>query len=129
MTLTAQGPIHIQPHRDRTKATLYLANVIRRTMPESTSGDNSAMRTSDQDDSTYFRSRDRVFCQNGKWFFQTREDDHGPYPTREAAALNLQRYVEEMAFFNGAKKPDATGNATNSNSNPEFANFSLVDKD
>jgi hypothetical protein len=29
----------------------------------------SLMRKSDHDDSTYFRSRDRVFCQNGRSFY------------------------------------------------------------
>ena len=61
------------------------------------------MRKSDIQDSTFFRSRDRVFCQNGKWFYQTREDDHGPFPTREAAELDLKRYVDEMDFFDGIK--------------------------
>ena len=85
------------------------------------------MRKSDNKDSTYFRSRDRVFCQNGRWFFQTREDDHGPFPTREAAEVNLQRYVDEMAFFDEAHGGKPAENSTQKD--PDFANFSLVDKD
>lgn len=86
------------------------------------------MRKSDATDSTYFRSRDRVFCQNGKWFFQTREDDHGPFPTREAAEVNLQRYVDEMAFFETAH--DGTPATEQPQpKDPDFANFSLVEKD
>ena len=85
------------------------------------------MRNSDEDDLTFFRSRDRVFCQNGSWFFQTREDDHGPFPTREAAELELKRYVGEMAFFDGVKKGVATDKPAAKDH--EFANFSLVDKD
>lgn len=83
------------------------------------------MRKADEDDLTFFRSRDRVFCQNGKWYFQTREDDHGPFPSREAATLDLKRYVDEMAFFDGVKKGVDNGNKQSS----EFANFSLVEKD
>ena len=85
------------------------------------------MRKSDQQDSTFFRSRDRVFCQNGKWFYQTREDDHGPFPTREAAEIDLKRYVDEMDFFDGIKK--GAPNDESSPKDPDFANFSLVDKD
>ena len=85
------------------------------------------MRKSDSRDSTYFRSRDRVFCQNGKWFYQTREDDHGPFPTREAAEVDLQRYVDEMDFFNDARNGAPAEN--NSHQYPDFANFSLVEKD
>ncbi len=82
------------------------------------------MRKSDAKDSTYFRSRDRVFCQNGKWFFQTREDDHGPFATREAAEKDLLRYIEEMSFFDGVQN-----GGSQSLADPDFANFSLVDKD
>lgn len=85
------------------------------------------MRKSDGQQSTYFRSRDRVFCQNGGWFYQTREDDHGPFPTREAAELDLKRYVDEMSFFDGVRK-DSTVEGPNLK-DPDFANFSLVDKD
>ena len=85
------------------------------------------MRKADQNDSTYFRSRDRVFCQNGKWFYQTREDDHGPFPTRQAAEVDLQRYVDEMAFFDGAHAGSPSENPAHQD--PDFANFSLVEKD
>ena len=85
------------------------------------------MRGNDTEQGTHFRSGDRVFCQNGKWFFQTREDDHGPFPTREAAAADLQRYVDEMNFFDEASATDS-GEQTASDS-PNFANFTLVDKD
>ncbi len=57
------------------------------------------MRKQDTDNSTHFRAGDRVFCQNGKWFFQTREDDHGPFPSREEAEKELDRYTEEMTYF------------------------------
>ena len=85
------------------------------------------MRKQDTDNSTHFRAGDRVFCQNGKWFFQTREDDRGPFPSREAAQKDLDRYTEEMAYFEdvtpGVTKvaPDAAAE--------EIADFTLVDKD
>ena len=85
------------------------------------------MRKSDSNESTYFRYRDRVFCQNGKWFYQTREDDHGPFPTREAAEVDLQRYVDEMAFFDEAR--DGAPAEKSGRHDPDFANFSLVEKD
>jgi hypothetical protein len=103
------------------------AFVISRTQLDGARLHNSLMRKSDHDDSTYFRSRDRVFCQNGRWFYQTREDDHGPFPTREAAELDLKRYVDEMAFFQNAKGDTPT--ELPSLKDPGFANFSLVDKD
>ncbi len=85
------------------------------------------MRKSDAKDSTYFRSRDRVFCQNGMWFYQTREDDHGPFATREAAEKDLIRYIEEMSFFDGVQNGASAGSPNLAD--PDFANFSLVDKD
>ena len=64
------------------------------------------MRKSDKQEKQFFRAGDRVYCQNGQWFFTTREEDHGPFPTREAAELNLSRYVIEMEHFD-----DASGGA------------------
>ncbi len=86
--------------------------------------DNAAMRKSDAQDSTYFRSGDRVFCMNGSWFYQTREADHGPFPTREAALVDLKRYIDEMAFFEDATPEDAPPPDS-----PGYADFKLVDKD
>jgi len=50
----------------------------------------------------FFRASSRVFCLNGEWFFQTREDDHGPFTRREAAEQALARYVSEMQEFGDA---------------------------
>ena len=89
---------------------------------------NAFMRKSDGNDKdiTIFRSGDRVFCLNGRWFYQTREADHGPFASREAAERDLTRYIEEMSFFDSVRKE---GGVTSPNQNPDFANFSLVDKD
>jgi hypothetical protein len=85
------------------------------------------MRGEDTEQGTHFRSGDRVFCQNGKWFFQTREDDHGPFSTREAAEADLQRYVDEMSFFDEAAASESSEQGPSDS--PTFANFTLVDKD
>ncbi len=67
------------------------------------------MRKDDATESTQFRSGDRVFCLNGQWFFQTREQDHGPFPSRGAATAELERYVNEMDFFSDVKDPGEPG--------------------
>ena len=64
------------------------------------------MRKDDTTQSTQFRSADRVFCMNGQWFFQTREQDHGPFTSRGAATKELERYVSEMDFFSDVKDPN-----------------------
>lgn len=86
------------------------------------------MRKSDEgnQDTTIFRSGNRLFCLNGRWYYQTREDDHGPFPSLEAAERDLARYVEEMRFFDGERSGGSTGTP---GERPGFANFSLVDKD
>ncbi len=67
------------------------------------------MRKDDATESTQFRSADRVFCLNGQWFFQTRERDHGPFPSRGAATMELERYVNEMDFFSDVKDSTEPG--------------------
>jgi len=85
------------------------------------------MRQSDANESTHFRSGDRVYCMNGKWFYQTRESDHGPFPSREAASMDLARYVEEMKYFDGISPEEAK--LTAKSQTDGYASFSLVDKD
>ncbi len=72
------------------------------------------MRKDDATDSTQFRSADRVFCLNGQWFFQTREQDHGPFTSRGAATVELERYVTEMDFFSDVKDPAEPGSPSTS---------------
>ena len=43
-----------------------------------------------------FRTGHRYFCQDGKWWFSTREGEEGPYNTREQAEAALARYVEAI---------------------------------
>ena len=42
----------------------------------------------------HFRTGNRFICQDGKWWFSTREGEEGPFDTREAAELGLKRFVE-----------------------------------
>ncbi len=45
------------------------------------------------------RSRARFRQQSGQWYFQTREGERGPFDSREAADLELQRYIDTMEFI------------------------------
>lgn len=85
------------------------------------------MRKSDSNESTHFRSGDRVYCMNGSWFFQTREVDHGPFPTEDSARAELARYVDEMHYFDSIS-PEEAKLTPKANGN-DYADFTLVDKD
>lgn len=68
-----------------------------------------------------------MYCMNGSWFFQTRESDHGPFPTEERARLELKRYVDEMHYFDSIGPAEAK--LTPKQGKNDYANFTLVDKD
>lgn len=55
------------------------------------------MRRNDPENTSrsYFRTQDRVFAQNGQWFFASREGEVGPFATRETAMKEVSRYVQE----------------------------------
>ncbi len=55
-------------------------------------------RKTDSIDETYCRTPDRIICREGKWYFQTRHGNRGPYDSREEAELCLERYIETMGF-------------------------------
>ncbi len=62
--------------------------------------------------------------------FQTWEDDHGPFPTPEPAEYDLKRYVDEMSFFDAAaESKDSDTTLVRASQDPDFADFTLVDKD
>ncbi len=44
------------------------------------------------------RAYSRTHQHVGQWYFRTREGDRGPFETREAAVLELMRYVDTMEF-------------------------------
>ena len=59
-----------------------------------------SVRKTDKNRKTYFRSpAERLFLHEGKWYFQAREGDRGPYDTREMAELRLKRYIETLGFI------------------------------
>ncbi|MFK7916162.1 MAG: DUF6316 family protein [Pseudomonadales bacterium] len=60
------------------------------------------MRSTDTDDQSFTRKGDRIFSLKGAWYFQTREYDHGPFPTRAEAQNELDRYVCDMRYVNAA---------------------------
>lgn len=55
------------------------------------------MRRTDSKGSTrsYFRSAERIFTLNGKWFFGTREGEIGPFESRAEALSEVARFVRE----------------------------------
>ena len=54
------------------------------------------MRKTDTEEKTYFRSGERIFQANGVWWFGTREGDHGPFDSREAAQDALVQFVLDV---------------------------------
>lgn len=89
------------------------------------------MRKQDSEKTTHFRAGDRMFCLNGDWYYQTREDDHGPFPSREAAQLDMRRYIDEMNYFDDLsdQNPSIATAGKSRDISGDFANFSLIEKD
>jgi len=58
------------------------------------------MRKSDRENKVHYRTADRLFCQDGRWYFQTREDHRGPFRSREEAETELKLYVDTLEFIN-----------------------------
>ena len=55
------------------------------------------MRDSDEQSNVrHFRTGHRYFCENGQWWFSTREGEEGPFATRAAAEAALDRYVQSI---------------------------------
>ncbi len=58
------------------------------------------MRETDEESRIrHFRTGHRYFCQNGRWWFSTREGEEGPYNSREQAEAALARYVESIKLM------------------------------
>jgi len=53
------------------------------------------MRKDDKQDKTYFRSADRVFNLNGRWYFSTREGEQGPFASERQAQFEIARFITE----------------------------------
>ena len=61
------------------------------------------MRKSDKKLKQFIRSADRISCQDGLWYFETRGGDRGPFRSRKAAQFELDRYVDAMDFMEDRK--------------------------
>ena len=57
------------------------------------------MRKTDTEEKVFFRSDERFYCEDGQWYFQTREGDRGPFKSRLVAELKLRHYIDSMAFL------------------------------
>lgn len=47
----------------------------------------------------HFRTSNRYFCQDGRWWFSTREGEEGPFDTRELAEEGMQRFVGSVQLM------------------------------
>jgi uncharacterized protein DUF6316 len=66
------------------------------------------MRDSDENPKIrHFRAGHRYFCQDGIWWFSTREGEEGPFKSREEAEAGLARYVESIKFMKKIKAEQA----------------------
>lgn len=55
-----------------------------------------AGREDDEEDKARFRT-DRFFCQDGEWYFTTRENTiRGPYASRGDAEQELMLYLRDL---------------------------------
>ena len=53
-------------------------------------------RKTDADKQEFRFQSNRFVCQNGEWFYMTREgDEHGPFDSMEEAELDLILYIRE----------------------------------
>ena len=50
-------------------------------------------KSDEQGKSHPFRSEDRFFRAESAWYYSTREEDVGPFPTLEEARMHLRQYV------------------------------------
>ena len=58
----------------------------------------SCMRKSDRKPKKYVRAANRLFQEDGKWFFLTREGTRGPFRNCREAEAELQLYASTMSF-------------------------------
>lgn len=69
------------------------------------------MRKSDPSDVTrsFFRTNDRFFQVNGRWYFAAREGDIGPFRTRDQAHREAAAYIAARNANGRARPPRPTG--------------------
>lgn len=63
----------------------------------------TSMRKSDISEKTHYRFPDRVFRRERQWYFRTREGDRAPFPTRAAANLVRDHFVDTMEHLDENK--------------------------
>ena len=51
------------------------------------------MRNSDTTSGSHFRAASRFYQQDGRWFYSTREGEHGPFGSRNDAEADARRYA------------------------------------
>lgn len=52
------------------------------------------MRKTDEQGSSHpFRTEDRFFRADSAWYYSTREEDVGPFPTLEEARIHLRQFI------------------------------------
>ncbi len=78
------------------------------------------MRKSDIEEKAFFRVRKRLYCENGQWFFQTREAIRGPFKSEHEAEVELRLYIDTMEFV---QETDPQ------HSKVDWSNISVVDDD
>lgn len=67
-----------------------------------------AKRASDEETRNHFRG-DRYQCENGLWYFFTRENTlEGPFASRKCAEQYLQTYVAMAKILNGSEVMNLT---------------------
>ncbi|MEQ8857257.1 MAG: DUF6316 family protein [Pseudomonadales bacterium] len=69
------------------------------------------MRKSDPRDLTrsFFRTNDRFFQVNGRWYFSAREGEIGPFRTRDQARREAMAYITARNASGGLRLPRPTG--------------------
>ncbi len=77
------------------------------------------MRKSDRGNKARYRTAERLFCQDGRWYFQTREDHRGPFDSREEAETELKLYADTMEFI--------SDNESSLPSGADWTNVTFVD--
>lgn len=50
-------------------------------------------KTDAEDGSSRFRASSRIFSVNDEWYFSTREGNHGPFASDNAAQKELDRFI------------------------------------
>ena len=95
---------HTDTYRAYESRPRFGAIVVERDQPEM---GTTTMRSTDTDNKCYFRSSERVFRMNERWYFAAREGDQGPFDTEAVAKQEIARFVmekQELANFQAQRE-------------------------